>query len=443
MQGVDAPGPVDGHEGLGARPRVGLGLGERVVIRVHVLEDPPGQVARDGRRDDEVAVRETLHQRAGAEAVRPVVREVGLAEHEESRHRALEVVVHPEAAHRVVHGGVDTHRDLVGVVARDPLVHLEEVPVASFDRRATVPPDGVSEVEVHGLPGGSDAAAVVADGLRVARRHVPRDEVAEARVLALQVVVALRLGDVLRRALVPLRRRHPDAAVVTQRLAHQGELRLVITRAGDARGVDLRVARIGHEGAALVCPPRGGHVGVLGVGREVEDVAVAARAEEHGVGGVALVLTRGQVARDDPARDPVDLDEVDHLAAGVHLDAARLDHAVHRTVSAQEQLLPGLAAGVEGPRHLSAPEGSVVQEAAVLAGEGDALRDALIDDVDGHLRQPVHVGLTAAIVPALHRVVEEAMNAVAITFVVLGRVDAALRSDRVRATRAVMRCRRP
>src|SRR5436189_2042263 len=42
-----------------------------------------------------------------------------------------------------------------------------------------------------------------------------------SRVDALQVVVALVLGNLVRRPVVALGLRHPDTAVVAQRLAHQ------------------------------------------------------------------------------------------------------------------------------------------------------------------------------------------------------------------------------
>src|ERR1044072_8092716 len=57
--------------------------------------------------------------------------------------------------------------------------------------------------------------------LAVAGREIP-----EAGVLAFQVVVALRLRDQARRPAVALRPGHPDAAVVPQRFAHEGEARL-------------------------------------------------------------------------------------------------------------------------------------------------------------------------------------------------------------------------
>ena len=112
------------------------------------------------------------------------------------------------------------------------------------------------------------------------------------------------------------------------------------------------------------------------------------------------------------------------------------DLALERLVGAEQQLLAGLAAGVERARDLRAAEGAVGEQAAVLAGERHALGDALVDDVDADLGEAVDVGLAGAEVAALDRVVEEAVDAVAVVLVVLGGVDAALRGDGVRAARA-------
>ena len=109
-----------------------------------------------------------------------------------------------------------------------------------------------------------------------------------------------------------------------------------------------------------------------------------------------------------------------------------------RGVRAEQQLLAGLAACVERARHLRATERAVVEQAAVLAGEGHALGDALVDDVDAELREPVDVALASAVVAALHGVVEEAVDAVAVVLVVLRRVDPTLRGDAVRAPRRVV-----
>ena len=57
------------------------------------------------------------------------------------------------------------------------------------------------------------------------------------------------------------------------------------------------------------------------------------------------------------------------------------DLLLERLVGAEQQLLAGLPARVERPRHLRAAERAVGQQAAVLPRERHALRHALVDDV--------------------------------------------------------------
>ena len=364
----------------------------------------------------EVAVGEALHEGARAEAVGAVVGEVRLAGDEEARDARLEVVVDPQAAHRVVHGGVDAHRHLVGVLARDPLVHVEQVAVLLRDGLGAHPLEGVGEVEVDAAAEvadlGADAAALVADVLGLTARDVARHEVAERGVDPLEVVVAVLLGDLARVLLaVGGVLRHPDAAVVAQRLRHERQLALVLAGHGDAGRVDLRVAGVAEVGALAVRAPRRGDVAAHRVGREVEDVAVAAGREHDGVGEVRLDLAGDEVAGDDAAGLAVDDDDLEHLVAAEHLHRAGRDLALERLVGADEQLLARLAAGVERARDLDAAEGAVVEQAAVLAGEGHALRDALVDDVGADLGEAVDVRLARAVVAALDGVVEEAVDA--------------------------------
>ena len=80
---------------------------------------------------------------------------------------------------------------------------------------------------------------------------------------------------------------------------------------------------------------------------------------------------------------------ISRRANSVDLAVVHLPH--QRLVGAEQQLLAGLAARVERARDLRAAERAVVEQAAVLARERHALRDALVDDVDAQLRQPVDV----------------------------------------------------
>ena len=202
--------------------------------------------------------------------------------------------------------------------------------------------------------------------------------------------------------------------------------------------MDLGVAGVGEQRALAVRPPARRDVAALGVGRQVEDVAVAARGEHDGVGQVAAGLAGDQVAGDDAARPAVDDDQLEHLVPVVHRHRAGLDLPLERLVGAQQQLLAGLAAGVERPRHLRATERAGVEQAAVLAGERHTLGHALVDDLTADLGEPVDVRLPRPEVAALDRVVEQPEDAVAVVAVVLRGVDAALGGDRVRAARAVL-----
>ncbi len=128
------------------------------------------------------------------------------------------------------------------------------------------------------------------------------------------------------------------------------------------------IAGVGEERAALVRAPDGGDVGALGVGGEVVDVAVAAGAQDDRVGKVGADGAGDQVARDDAAGLAVDDDQVEHLGAGIHGDGAGVDLAFKRLVGAEQQLLAGLAAGVEGARDLGAAEGAVGRASRRIRG---------------------------------------------------------------------------
>ena len=101
--------------------------------------------------------------------------------------------------------------------------------------------------------------------------------------------------------------------------------------------------------------------------------------------------------------------------------------------------MAGLAARVERAGNLGTAEGAVGEEAAVFASEGDALRDALVDDVDGDFGEAVDVGFAGAVVAAFEGVVEQAVHAVAVVLVILGGVDAALGRDGVGAAWAIVK----
>ena len=92
-----------------------LGGADGGMACVHFSSRARREVVADGVRDDEVAVGQALHERAGAQTVGAVVREIRLAEHVQAGNGAHQVVVHPQPAHGVVHRREDPHRHLIGI----------------------------------------------------------------------------------------------------------------------------------------------------------------------------------------------------------------------------------------------------------------------------------------------------------------------------------------
>jgi hypothetical protein len=120
--------------------------------------------------------------------------------------------------------------------------------------------------------------------------------------------------------------------------------------------MDLREARIGKGGSALMRPPDCGGVRTFGVGREVEHVPIPARAKDNGVAQMRGDLAGDHVPHDDSARLPVHHDEIQHLGSWIYRHAPSRHFLLHLLVGAKKQLLTSLAARVERPGHLGAAE---------------------------------------------------------------------------------------
>ena len=115
--------------------------------------------------------------------------------------------------------------------------------------------------------------------------------------------------------------------------------------------------------------------------------------------------------------------------------------AFERLIGAEQKLLARLSAGIEGARDLRAAEGAVGQSASILTRKGNALRDALIDNVDADLGKPVDVGFARAKIAAFDSVVEEPVHAVAVVLIILRSIDAALRGDGVGAAGRILKAK--
>src|SRR6476660_1352736 len=203
--------------------------------------------------------------------------------------------------------------------------------------------------------------------------------------------------------------------------------------------MDLRETGIGKGSALLPRPVGGRYVAAAGIGREIEDIAVASGRQHDGLSRMRSDLAGDEIAHDDPPRVAVNDDQIGHfrprmdpLLAAHHLPA-------EGGIGAEQELLARLTPAVKRAGHLDAPERAVGQLSAIFAGKRHAERHALIDDLGADLCQAVDVRFARTEVAALDRVIKQPLDAVAVVLIILRRIDAALRRDTVRAAGAVLK----
>ncbi len=154
---------------------------------------------------------------------------------------------------------------------------------------------------------------------------------------------------------------------------------------------------------------------------------------------VAFELAGEEVAYDDTASLAVDDDDVDELVAVIHCHCAAGDLAVEGLVDAEEELLAGLAFGIEGALDLYAAEGAIGQVAAVFAGEGHSYGHAVVDDLEADFGESVDIGFAGAVVAAFDGVVKQSIDGIAVVLVVFCGVDTALGCDAVCPSWAIVK----
>ncbi len=121
-----------------------------------------------------------MHERACAETVRAVIGKIRFADDEQTGDVAHQIVINPQSAHRVMDGGINSHRNFVGIFAGDLFVNLKQISVTLADCLFAETLDRVREIEINTATARADATAFVADFLGRARRDVARRKIAES-----------------------------------------------------------------------------------------------------------------------------------------------------------------------------------------------------------------------------------------------------------------------
>jgi hypothetical protein len=199
--------------------------------------------------------------------------------------------------------------------------------------------------------------------------------------------------------------------------------------------MDLSETGVCEKSAAFVRSPGRRHIATLRIGRKVKHVTVTAGGKNHRVGCVGADLACDQISNHDAFGVPVYQHQIEHFGPRIHLHRACRDLVFKRLISSKQQLLAGLAAGIKGSRHLNPAKRTIRQQTAVLTRERNALRHALVDNIEADFGQAMNIRFSRPKITPFDRIVEQAENAIAVVLIVLGGVDTALRRDTVRPPR--------
>ena len=350
------------------------------VIFVNVIQFSTRYIITNRIWDDKVAIRKSLHQRAGTEAICAVVRKIRFAGNKQTGNITLKVVINPEPTHRIVHSGEDLHGLFVRIFAGDIFVHIKKIPVLAGNRITAVTFNRISKIKVNCSSGWTNPHSIITNELGISGGHITRHEVSKSRIFLFQVIISILFGNVVGMAIVIAVFRYPNTSIVTETLAHQRKLGLIVPGYWNAGRVNLHIAGIRKTGTPLVTSPSRRHVRILSIGRQIKSVAVSATGQHNRIGHPAFNFSGYQVAGNNTASLTVNLHQIQHFVAGVHFDLSLMHLTHHRLIGTEHQLLTRLSTCIKRSRNLGSTKRSVRQQTAIFTGKRHALRYRLVNN---------------------------------------------------------------
>ncbi len=442
VEGINGNLSLDSEQPIDPRLYFFFCLLEFRSIRVRLrLEEFIGEIVRQRDRQDEITIGKTLHESRRAEAIAAMVGKVGFSDRVQTGDRGLEIVVHPDAAHRIVDGRIDHHRLFPRTYVSDLEIHIKEIAVTLLHPLTAQTLDGVREIQKYRQTVFVYAETGVATLFGSSGSHVARNQIAECGIATFEIVIPILFRNLgcLDFALAQLHYilrllRHPDTAIVAQRFGHERQLALLLSMNRNAGRVNLREAGVAEIGPSPVTLHRCGTVTIHRIGRKEISVSVAACRNDNRMSAETLQLTGNQIPGDNSLCLTVNHHKIQHLVTRVTDHGSGRNLTIERGIGSKQELLAGLSPSIESTAHLDAAERTVVKITAIFPGERNALRDTLVDNGTADFRKAIDIGLSAAIVAPFDRVVEKTIDGVVVILVILRSVDSSLRGDGMRPT---------
>ena len=199
--------------------------------------------------------------------------------------------------------------------------------------------------------------------------------------------------------------------------------------------MNLCVARVRKQCAATVCTPCSGHIAIHCIGRQEEHVSISTCCQHHSVCCMRLNFTGQKVAHNNSCATTINRYRVNKFGSVEQTNSTQANLASHLLVCTNQQLLAGLTAGIERAAYLCATKAAIIEQSAVFTSEWNTLSNHLVDDVNRYLSQTMHVRFTRTKVTTLNGVLEQTINAVTVTLIILCSVNSTLCRNGVRTTR--------
>src|SRR5215813_4368293 len=377
----------------------------------------------DGLWPSNESAKNTGNQRVRAQPVGAVISVFTLTGGEDPFYIGRLFVIHPEAAHGVVHAGKDLHRNFTRIVADKLLVDFQNAFELAVQRVTVY----VSQIEIdHGLAVNAQAL-FVNDSVDRASGHITRYQVAVLGKPFFQEVKTFGLGNAAWFPIVPFVSGHPDAAALpTRRFRHQAQL----VCAGNRGGVHLDEFAISVK-AALLVERRLRRAGAdHGVRRFAKDSADATGSDDNGVGREDANLHAAQVHGADAATDAVGIDH-----AAQKFPMLKLCHASfgfvppNLFVQCVQELLAGGGSGECRAMVERAAKPAKIEQAFGRAIEGHSHAVQQINNAGRGFAHGFHRRLIGEEIAAVDGVVKMLPGSIAFALKIFGSVDSTLSTD--------------
>ena len=354
-------------------------------------------------------------QRVSTQTVSTVIHIITLTGSKKTGDTGLMLPINVDTAHKVVYGRENLHRNFMRVIAVEGLVNIHN----TFQTAIQIIVGQMAQIQIYLIFAVNAKTHIDANVINLTRSNITGHQISIGRITLLQEVPRFAVFI------------SPDTrTVATGRLRHQAVF--VIT--GHSGRVDLDKLTV-SVGYTVLIKDGCRRAGIDDrVSRTAVNHTCTAGSDNYRISNKILDLHSSQILCYNAFADAVVIeDQVDHFPVLVFGNETENLLMAHLLIQSIKQLLTGGGTGKSGTFILNAAETTQIQQA--LAGSGKLYTHSVhcIDQTGSILHQTAYRRLVSQKVAAVNSIIKMLVNTVVLTFGIQCRINAALRTDGVRA----------